>query len=154
MIRMYKAKGVNRMIDRMWVHESRKTLVCVDSYHKGVLEGRFFSSWQEADSFDSLSQFLNKMEAMLDELQMPQSYTEKRTFTDLTDPLESRAPPSRIPRGEKATFELQVIFRQHTSWQGVVVWLEQKWEQSFRSVLELVLLMDSALRTAEGSGSL
>lgn len=142
------------MIDRMWVHESRKTLVCVDSYNKGVLEGRFFNSWQEPDSFESLSQFLNKMETLLDELQMPQAYTEKRTFTDLTDPLESLAPPSRIPRGTKATFELQVIFRQHTSWQGVVVWLEQKWEQSFRSVLELVLLMDSALRRAEGSGSL
>lgn len=137
------------MVERRWIHENRKTLVCVDSYDSGVLKGRFYNGWQEADSFESLSQFLSKMESLLDELQMPQAYTEKRTFTYLESPLESRAPPSRITRGAKATFELQVIFRQHTSWQGVVVWLEEKWEQSFRSVLELVLLMDSALRNPE-----
>lgn len=142
------------MIERMWGHESRKTLVCVDSYNDGILKGRFYNGWQEADSFESLSQFLNKMEFLLDELHMPQAYTEKRTFPHPVEPLESRTPPSRISRGTKATFELQVIFRQHTSWQGVVVWLEQQWEQSFRSVLELVLLMDSALRGAERSGSL
>ena len=141
------------MIDRMWGSESRKTLVCVDSYNKGVLEGRFYNAYQEAESFESLSQFLNKMETLLDDLQMPQAYTVKRTFTDQVEPLESRAPPARIRRGAEATFELQVIFRQHTSWQGVIVWLEQQWEQSFRSVLELVFLMDSALRKAEGSGT-
>jgi len=59
----------------------------------------------------------------------------------------------QLRRGEQATFEMQIIFRQHTSWQGVITWLEEKMEQSFRSVLELILLMDSALRKAEGSGS-
>lgn len=44
-----------------------------------------------------------------------------------------------------------MIFRQHTSWQGVVIWLEQQMEQSFRSVLELILLMDSALRSRDES---
>ena len=141
------------MTDRSWDRSSRKTLVCVDSYCKGILEGRFYSSWQEPDSFESLTQFLSKMENLLDELQTPQAYTQTRTFPDPVPPLECRTPPARIPRGSKATFELQVLFRQHTSWQGVIVWLEQKREQSFRSVLELVLLMDSALRAEEGSGS-
>ncbi len=141
------------MIDRSWNHGSQKILVCVDSYHKGILEGRFYSSWQEADSFESLTQFLSKMENLLDELRTPQAYTQTRTFPDPAPPLECRTPPARVPKGNKATFELQVIFRQHTSWQGVIVWLEQKWEQSFRSVLELVLLMDSALRREEGSDS-
>ena len=36
-----------------------KTLVCVDSYEKGVLEGRFYNAWQEPARFESLSQFLN-----------------------------------------------------------------------------------------------
>ena len=32
------------------------------------------------------------------------------------------------------------------NWQGSVTWVEGKREQSFRSVLELILLIDSALR--------
>jgi len=58
-----------------------------------------------------------------------------------------------VPRGAKATFELKILFRQHTSWQGTVVWREKKTEHSFRSVLELVLLLDSALRELEESGA-
>ena len=141
-------------MERIWVHENRKTLVCVDSYEKGILEGRFYNNLWEADSFESMSQFLCKMEAMLDDQQMPQSYTRKRTFNGLLDPPESRLLPPRVRRGKKATFELKVIFRQNTSWQGVIVWLERQWEQSFRSVLEMILLMDSALCRVEGSDPL
>lgn len=141
------------MVERTWVSESRKYLICVDSYRKGVPEGRFYNPYMEVETFESLSQLLVKMDAMLDELQMPQSYTAARTFPSAVEPMEARTPPLDIRKGAKATFELQVIFRQHTSWQGVIVWREQQLEQSFRSVLELVLLMDSALRNAEGSDS-
>ena len=46
--------------------------------------------------------------------------------------------------GKIATFSVRVIFRQNASWQGSVTWLEEKTEENFRSVLELVLLMHSA----------
>ncbi|NLW65775.1 MAG: hypothetical protein GXY26_06040, partial [Clostridiales bacterium] len=36
-------------------------------------------------------------------------------------------------------------FRQNASWQGVITWAEDRREESFRSALELVFLMDSAL---------
>lgn len=89
------------------------------------------------------------MEALLDELQQPQSTTKPRRFTPFVEQMENTPPPAWIRKGAKATFEVQVIFRQHTSWQGVVVWLEQQMEQSYRSVLELVLLMDNALRSRD-----
>ncbi len=44
---------------------------------------------------------------------------------------------------------MRILFRQHTSWQGVAVWMEKKLERKFRSVLELIMLMDSALRREE-----
>jgi len=44
-----------------------------------------------------------------------------------------------------ATFRLRVIFRQHTSWQGTLLWQDERQEESFRSVLELIHLIDSAL---------
>ena len=56
----------------------------------------------------------------------------------------------RRQRGEAATFALRILFRQNASWQGSITWLEGEAEQSFRSVLELILLMDSALRGERG----
>lgn len=139
------------MTAQTWGCERRKTIVCLDSYEKGVPKGRIYSRYQEAEAFDSLSQFLIKMEALLDDAQLPQSYTATRSFSELSEPLESKTPMLQVRKGRKATFEVQVIFRQHTSWQGVIVWLERNQEHSFRSVLELILLMDSALREVKGS---
>ena len=50
-----------------------------------------------------------------------------------------------------ATFAVRVLFRQNASWQGEVTWLEGKREESFRSVLELILLMDGALQESMGT---
>ena len=80
---------------------------------------------------------------------MPQSYTSLRTFSDLIPMGEGSTVATHIRKGVKATWELQVLFRQHSGWQGVIIWRERKLEQSFRSVLELVMLMDSALRSAK-----
>ena len=135
------------MVKKTWVQESRKTLVCVDSYENGVLKGRFFDAWQETEVFDSLAQFLIRMEQLLDHRQEPQSYTQARTFDSFLIPREPEGPSSRLRRGNLATFEMQILFRQHASWQGNLIWRETGMEQSFRSVLELVILMDSALRS-------
>ena len=139
------------MIQPFWVSESRKMMICVDDYDNGVLAGRFYSASQGMISFRSLSQFLLKMESVLEEMQEPQSYTAKRTFSTML-PSEDEIPsPAQFRKGAKATFELQVLFRQHSSWQGVLIWKDRRSEQSFRSVLELVFLLDSALRDLGGS---
>lgn len=141
------------MIDRVWLDESRKTLICVDSYENGVLKGRLCNAAREGESFESLSQLLVRMENLLDEQQMPQAYTQPRSFPTMVPEIESRITPLSNRKGAVATFQIQVIFRQHTSWQGIVVWQDRRQEQSFRSVLELILLMDSALRDVQGSDS-
>ena len=118
------------MVQRNWPGAARRNIVCVDSYDDGILKGRLYDPYREAD-FSSLTQFLLKMEEQLD----------AHPFADV--PLLT---PEPVRRGSRATFELQVIFRQNTSWQGVLWWREKKTEHSFRSVLELVMLLDSALR--------
>lgn len=136
------------MLQQIWVDENRKILVCVDSYDDGVPKGWFYSPGQKSEFFSSLSQFLLKIEDTLDEKQLPQAYAPPKTFSLFLQPEQEKMPP--IPRGARATFELKVIFRQHTSWQGTLLWRERKIEHSFRSVLELVILLDSALRSMEG----
>ena len=65
-----------------------------------------------------------------------------------------RPPEEAVQEGKLATFSLSILFRQNATWQGTVAWLEGGKSQSFRSVLELVFLMDSALRgSISGEGA-
>ncbi len=138
------------MIQKIWVSDNRKVTICVDDYNNGVLRGRFYNAYHDVNTFESLPQFLIRMETLLEENQIPQAYTSHRTFSSILQPDEDGALPVQQRKGAKATFELQVLFRQHSSWQGVIIWKDRNIEQSFRSVLELVVLMDSALRDMEG----
>lgn len=138
------------MIREIWTHGCRNNTVCIDSYENGVLQGRLYNPSREAETFFSLSQFLLKMEQLLDEMQQPQAYTQPRKFSTLLQSGHGECAPAPVRRGAEATFDLQVIFRQNTSWQGILHWREANIQHSFRSVLELVILMDSALRSLEG----
>lgn len=124
-------------------------LVCVDSYEGGVPRGRLYLPGQQGQRFDSLSQLLLRAAQLLEQ-GGAQSFTIPRIFA-LAKPLRS-APcdADELARGKAATFEMRVLFRQHASWQGELLWLEKDARQSFRSALELITLMDSALR-AEGN---
>lgn len=89
-------------------------------------------------------QFLLVMEDLLDKLQFPQSFTAHRSFRMQPEPAPPLPSENEPHTGKIATFSVRVIFRQNASWQGSVTWLEEKTEENFRSVLELVLLMHSA----------
>ena len=45
----------------------------------------------------------------------------------------------------KQTFIVEVIDQQNSSWQGTVKWVNKKKQEHFRSALELIRLLDSAL---------
>ena len=48
-----------------------------------------------------------------------------------------------------ATFQSTVLFRQNASWQGSLIWREKELDAPFRSVLELIGLIDNALSSWE-----
>ena len=124
----------------------RTTVLCIDSYQDGVLAGRFYNPCRQGcHSFRSLTQFLTQMEQMLDEMAFPQSFTATRTFTRMPESFVQWQPEVQITQGELATFSVRILFRQSASWQGSVSWLEGHMEQSFRSALELIFLIDSVL---------
>jgi len=133
------------MSAKAWGNAYRTTTVCIDSYRDGNPVGRFYNPYhKEGIPFQSMTQFLVRMERAMDEMELPKAFTETRSF----------AQPSACPKdtadlqeqtGREATFALKVLFRQNTSWQGLITWMEGRQEQSFRSVLELICLIDSAL---------
>jgi hypothetical protein len=57
--------------------------------------------------------------------------------------------------GQKATFSIKIMFREHSTWQGIIYWREGRVEQPFRSFKEMLYLMVSAVGVPqESSGNL
>lgn len=131
---------------RVHGNEYRTTIVCVDSYIDGELRGSFSNPYMKTSrSFRSLTEFLLSMDDTLNEMNFPQSFNAVRTFAS-TPSVNAESVRYEPVSGALATFAVKVIFRQNASWQGSITWLEGKSEESFRSVLELIFLIDSALR--------
>ena len=120
-------------------------MVCVDAYRNGAMTGRFYNPYMNTgQEFRSLAEFLRMMDDALDDMNFPQSFTAARTFTP-TPKVKGGAAETESRTGKAATFAVRILFRQNASWQGSVTWVEGGMEQSFRSALELIFLMDNAL---------
>ena len=124
-----------------FVPYSRSTyIISVTGYEEKNLSGILYSPVLEtAAPFENLMQMLLTMEDWMDQLDAPQRGTQKRVFC-------------RSVRGSQAvlaSFSIHVLFRQNASWQGNLVWTEEKLESCFRSVLELIGLLDEALTSVQ-----
>ncbi len=49
-----------------------------------------------------------------------------------------------------ATFVIHVKHCQNSTWQGTVTWAEENKQENFRSVLELLKLLDGAVEKTQG----
>ncbi|QUO38743.1 hypothetical protein KFE19_04335 [Dysosmobacter sp. Marseille-Q4140] len=131
---------------KQWGNAYRTTVVCVDSYDEHVLRGRLYNPHRpEGIAFRSAMEFLLRMEDLLDDMHFPQSFSAVRSFGAPPERTAASPPAAERQEGQRATFAVRVLFRQNASWQGSLTWLEEGKEESFRSVLELLLLMHSAL---------
>ena len=125
----------------------RRTALCIDSYEDEVPTGRIYHPCKpEGIPFRGTTRFLLEMEEILDSIQCPQSFTAARRFGSHVVESIGKTAGSAGKRGKLATFEIRILFRQNASWQGSMLWIEEGRTHSFRSVLELILLMDSALQ--------
>ena len=58
---------------------------------------------------------------------------------------ESGIVMAKPTRHGEPTFILEVLFRQNCSWQGRMIWPREGKEASFRSVLELIVLIETTM---------
>lgn len=127
--------------------------ICIDTYDNGEITGRVFSAIREKPiEFPNAIGLIKVINGLCDEADTPQATMRCRSYMQQTGTGRVHAvDPRRFNylkinfRGQKATFRLKVMYRQHASWQGTICWVEQDREESFRSVMELLLLIDSAL---------
>ena len=89
-------------------------------------------------------EMLLSLDKLLDEMQFPQAFVTKRQFSPVQTDLVVNDGYSE-QKGKVATFAVRILFRQNASWQGSVTWLETGRSESFRSALELLFLLHSAL---------
>ena len=52
----------------------------------------------------------------------------------------------------RETFVVQILSAQNATWQGTVTWTDSRRSESFRSALELIRLIDSALERQQERG--
>ncbi len=138
------------MTTKVWGEEYRTILVCIDAYRDGVPQGRFYNPYlSKGRTFSNLMRFIQGIENTLDQMDYPRAFSAIRTFAAPATLPDSPCVETHMYTGQLATFAVRILFRQNASWQGSVIWQEGRQEQTFRSVLELVLLMDSALTCKE-----
>lgn len=129
--------------------------ICVDHNSGVTFTGRIYHCYNPAPiPFSGLVSIFIKMEKVFDCIGFPQASTETRSFGSRKKPeTPNRKGASKhmqeaevtSQRGDKGTFIVHVQYRQHATWQGKVVWAEKNKAQNFRSALELLKLIDSAL---------
>ena len=113
--------------------QTTEALVVITEYHDGILSGVLRHPRLDTPMpLHSMAQLILLMDSLLDLQACPDS------------PLPLVKPIAE-EEAAIATFQIQVLFREFRTWQGRIVWKEQNQEASFRSVLELMQLLDEIL---------
>lgn len=136
--------------------------ICIDSAQNAELQGRWYHICRAgAQGFENVVQLLSGLERCFNRLCFPQSAMALRR---LEPPGRARGAGStqrkegaqlmsaeQIDRqqGKKATFIVQIQFRQNATWQGTVTWAEKNETSHFRSALELLKMMDESIAAGE-----
>lgn len=126
--------------------------ICVDEYKDGGMCGRMYHCYADkAWTFSNVIHMIELMENFFDKLSFPQAATKTRTFTKEKqtpiDGLKKIATPQAVmePRGKVGTFAVGVKYRQNSSWQGDIKWMEEGCERRFISELEFLKFISNAL---------
>jgi len=131
--------------------------ICIDRGEGGQYIGRLYHKYHAgAIEFHDFGYLLSQIDQLCDISGYPQSTTKNRTFDDRKKNTSGEGALQVADfehvldqKGGLATFVVHVKYRQHSTWQGEIVWAEKNKKQTFRSALELLKLIDNALEDDE-----
>lgn len=131
--------------------------ICVNKAVKGDYSGLLWNQYQdEPREYHSSIELIKIMDNWYDEWKFPQCSTSCRQFRKKSEKdniqtgktgeeLQMDARRIQKKKGDQETFIVRVKYRQNATWQGEVIWAEREEKEYFRSALELLKLIDSAL---------
>lgn len=129
-------------------------VVCVDKRSDAQIAGRFYHSYStDGESFSNVEQLLFKLERFFDMLRFPFPSTNERYFQETKNEVYSDEKRVKVLKDEEllskhgnlGNFIIRVQHRQNSSWQGRITWMDQNKTVYFRSMWEMIKLIDNAL---------
>lgn len=129
-------------------------VLCIDIYEEGKTMGRVYHAYKkDAKKIVSFEEMIFYMESFFNEISFPFPGTEDRAFRKMKKNDNKKGRMIKVmedeelleKHGDKGTFIIRVQQRQHSSWQGLVTWVDKDETVPFRSALELIKLIDGAL---------
>lgn len=137
----------------------KRALIAIDERNGGICSGRLFEDGgRPAAGFSDIHAAARALEQACEADRSPFPSVRRRHFVDGADSTGGKAgdPSARRnfmkemqssgPRGDLGTFLVCVQHRENGSWQGYVTWMERNRTVNFRSVWEMVQLIDEAVR--------
>lgn len=113
--------------------QSREAVVTVLTYDNGIMDGYLqHPRLGEKEKVESLSQMILLLNSLLD------------MENCLDSPLPLVQPVCRSVKSI-AVFCIQILFREHYTWQGRLIWQNGRQEYVFHSAIELIQLVDEIL---------
>lgn len=131
--------------------------LCVDAKNQGEISGRLYHCYtKEPVKFENVIELLTIAENLFDRICYPQASTKSRRFVEsapaapLTRPQKAAEQREIIcHRGEIGSFVLCVRFRQNSTWQGELIWMEKGIRKRFANTLDFIKILDSAVNIIE-----
>lgn len=119
--------------EKMFPCHSREAVFTVKSYHDGIINGCLMHPRIDGEEeVKSLSQMVLLLNSLLGLEACP------------GHPLPF-VHSARDAPGDITVFRIQILFREHCTWQGKLVWQNENQETVFHSALELMELLDEIL---------
>ena len=127
-------------------------ILCIDRYEDDLSGRKYDSYHSQPDLFRSEMEMLLKMEKLYDDLNFPFPGNNERHFRNkgtenMKEKLEKVMKDEEMleMHGDLGTFIVRVQHRQNSSWQGRITWVEENRTVYFRSVWEMMKLIEEAL---------
>ncbi|MEG0997839.1 MAG: hypothetical protein RSB05_05420 [Clostridiales bacterium] len=142
---------------RQFPYKNNQLRIYINNYKDKMLQGiASFGIDKKSMVFQNIISVILAFDSFIDSQNFPQASTERRTFNNhklskkevLSMEKNNEVKSNHIgkpPIDDKAVFIVEVDYRQNATWQGSVVWVEANEKKQFRSALELIMLMTSAL---------
>ena len=131
-------------------------VLCINAVHAGGPAGQLYHSYSyDPVPFEGADAMIFHMEELYNALNFPHPGTNERKFTPAKKSGEHYTEGDRIVKDEEllsrhgdiGTFIVRVQHRQNSSWQGRITWMEEDKTLSFRSIWEMVKLIENAVDT-------
>ncbi len=119
--------------EKMFPCQSREAVITIQTYHNGILDGYLqHPRLSGREKIQSLSQMILLLNSLLD-------------LEDCPNPSLPLVPSAYAASGDASVFRIQILFREHYTWQGRLIWQNENLEVVFHSAIELIQLFDEML---------